>query len=145
MFMDIKVCSRHRLPHPYRIVLVCLWLAPISLLLFAMLVANGLRLAMVHPLFILVLMMMGFPAFYVWNEGIDITDAGIRIRMQGWRYRHFEQLDTWQLDTRRDERILKVWDINRQQVVACHAGHLTNLQILLKTLKDQVRYRHWHT
>lgn len=139
----MRVISRHRLPRPYRQVMVGLWCAPALLLFVALLIAHGPRL--LHPGVLVPLLLMALPAWYVWQEGVDVTEAGLRIRVGGWRYRDFSQLSTWVLDQRRGRRVLVVWDHHQRRVLQCHTAHLTNIGVLMRSLKQSVRYRHWLT
>jgi hypothetical protein len=141
----MSVHSRHRLPEPFRSLLVGLWLTPATLMLLTLIHLNGLSWAVFHPITLLALLAMSFPAWYVWNEGIDVTEKTLRIRITGWRVRSFDQLDTWHLDRRRDDSaILTVWDHQNHRVIHTHATHLTDLPVLLRTLKSRVRERGWH-
>lgn len=140
----MQVLSRHRLPQPYRTVVVVLWVLPSVLLFTALLVGNGFRLSLLHPLLLLSLVTMSAPALYIWQEGIDVTESGLFIRVRGWRYRRFDVLDTWYLHEYRGGRVLKIWDVHNRRVLSCYAAHLTDLPVLLRTLKSRLRWRGWH-
>jgi hypothetical protein len=140
----MPVHSRHRLPEPFRSVLCGLWLTPATLMLLTLVHMHGLSWAVFHPFTLLAALVMALPAWYVWNEGVDVTETALRVRMTGWRVRTFEQLDTWHLDRRRDDAILTVWDRQNRRVIHTHAAHLTDLPALLRTLKTRVRERGWY-
>lgn len=133
------ILSRHRLPAPFRGLLVGLWLAPLVLMGGSLMVVHGVSAVISAPPLWLALIVMGLPAVYVWHEGIDVTEAGIQVRMQGWRYRDYQALAAWALVQERDERILTVWDVHHEPIVNCHAGHLTDLPKLVNALRERVK------
>lgn len=137
------ILSRHRLMPRYRYALAVLWVLPTSILLLSLLVARGFTLHLADPRLLLPLIVMLIPALYIWREGIDVLADGLHIRMHGWRYRPFTELDNWYLDNRPNRRVLTVWDQQGRKVLECHAAHLTNLPLLLAVLKDKLRYRNW--
>lgn len=139
------VLSRHRLTTRFRYALAALWVLPACILLLSLLIAHGFSLHLADPRLLLPLMVMAMPALYVWREGVDVLADGLRIRIHGWRYRRYEELDNWYLDTRPNRRLLTVWDQDGRKVLECHAAHLTDLPTLLATLKDKLRYRNWPT
>jgi hypothetical protein len=140
----MPIQSRHRLPEPYRSLIVGLWLTPPTLMLLTLFHLHGLSWAVFHPMTLITGLLMGLPAWYVWNEGVDVTEKSMRIRISGWRVRTFDQLDTWHLDRRTDDVILTVWDCQNHRVLHTHAAHLSDLPVLLRTLKSRVRRRGWH-
>jgi hypothetical protein len=137
------VLSRHRLPTTYRYLLAALWVMPALILLGSLIIARGISLHLVDPRLLLPLIVMALPALYIWREGVDVLPEGLRIRLHGWRYRSFEELDNWYLDNRPQRRLLTIWDQQGRKVLEVHAAHLTNLPALLATLKDKLRYRNW--
>ena len=137
------VLSRHRLPKTYRYLLAALWVTPALILLGSLMIARGISLHLVDPRLLLPLVVMALPALYIWREGVDVLPEGLHIRLHGWRYRSFEELDHWYLDNRPQRRLLTIWDQQGRKVLEIHAAHLTNLSELLKTLKEKLRYRNW--
>jgi hypothetical protein len=137
------VLSRHRLPTRYRVSLAALWLAPIVILLLALIFSRGLSLALIDPRLLLPFGLMALPALYVWQEGVDVLPGGIVARMHLPRYYTYDRLQMWYLDTRPQRRILTVWDTDNRKVLECHAAHLTDLPVLLSVLKRHLRYRHF--
>ena len=137
------VLSRHRLPKTYRYLLAVLWVTPALILLVSLIIARGINLHLVDPRLLLPLMVMVLPALYIWREGVDVLPEGLRIRLHGWRYRSFEELDNWYLDNRPQRRLLTIWDHQGHKVLEIHAAHLTDLPTLLTTLKEKLRYRNW--
>jgi len=143
MLPNPHVLSRHRLPQPYRLLLVCFWLLPIGLLYLSLLAAHGPTFSLLHPVLLLALVGMGMPALYVWHEGVDVTEQGLIIRCGGWRHRTYAQLDAWYVDTRPPHRIFVLWDVNNRRIVSRHTAHLTNFDTLARTLKSRIRWRGW--
>jgi hypothetical protein len=141
--MAEPILSRHRLPHPYRVLLAALWCAPMFLLLLAVLIGRGLSPSLLDPRFWLPLCVPLLPALYVWREGVDVLPGGIRSNLHGSRYYPYETLDNWYLDNRPERRILTVWACDGRKVLQVHAAHLTDLPRLLAALKEHLRYRNW--
>jgi hypothetical protein len=137
------ILSRHRLPHPYRILLTVLWVTPSSILFLTLLVQHGLTASLLDPRFWLPALVMCLPALYVWREGVDVLSTGIIARVHIPRYYPYTTLGTWYLDSRPDKRVLTVWDTHSRKVLECRPGHLTDLPTLLAALKANVRYRNW--
>lgn len=140
---DGPVLSRHRLPRRYRLGLTALWLLPIGLLILAVVLSRGLLPALLDPRFVLPLLLMGLPALYVWQEGIDVLPNGLVARLFWPRYYPYSRLETWYLDSRPGRRVLTIWDRENRKVLEARPGHLTELPALLAALKDNLRYRHW--
>lgn len=138
-----NVLSRHRLTPRYRYALAVLWVLPACILLVSLLIAHGVSLHLADPRLLLPLVVMALPALYIWREGVDVLADGLHIRVHGWRYRPFEELDNWYLDSRPNRRLLTIWDQDGRKVLECHAAHLTDLPTLLATLKAKLRYRNW--
>ncbi len=141
---NTHILSRHRLPQPYRTLIVVLWVLPGLLLFGALLVGNGFTPRLLHPVLIVPLLAMKLPALYIWHEGIDVTERGLVVRIRGWRRLPYTQLDTYYLHDYRGGRVLKVWDVHNRRVLSVYAAHLTNLPVLLRTLKTHLRWRGWH-
>ncbi len=137
------VISRHRLPAAYRYALAGLWVTPAFILLISLIIGRGFSLHFFDPRLLFPLIAMILPALYIWREGVDVLPEGLRIRIHGWRYRSFDELDNWYLDNRPNRRLLTVWDQHGRKVLECHTAHLTDLSKLLATLKDKLRYRNW--
>lgn len=138
-----RVISRHRLPQPYRAALAALWLALPLLLIAAVVAGRGLDAALLDPRLWLPALLMGLPALYVWQEGVDIVPGGMIARVFWPRYYPFERLDSWYYDARPQRRVLTVWDDARRKALECRAAHLTDLPRLLDALKRHVRDRRW--
>jgi hypothetical protein len=139
------IISRHRLPQRYRISLAALWIAPVVLFGLAIFLSRGVTSAFFETPFLLFLAVMLLPAFYIWQEGIDVLSNGIIARMFWPRYYPYSALDNWYFDSRSDSHTLTIWDTNNCKIIECRAGHLTNLSSLLATLKANLRYQHWPT
>ena len=137
------VLSRHRLPKSYRYMMAVLWITPAFILFMSLLVARGISPHLIDPRLLLPLIGMSLPALYIWHEGVDVLPDGLHIRLHGWHYRRFEELDNWYLDNRPQRRLLTIWDQNGRKVLEIHAAHLTDLPKLLATLKEKLRYRNW--
>jgi hypothetical protein len=137
------ILTRHRLPHPYRILLAALWVTPSGIFLLTLLLQHGFTASLLDPRFWLPALLMCLPALYVWHEGVDVLPDGIIARVHLPRYYPYTSLGTWYLDSRPDKRVLTVWDTGNRKVLECRPGHLTDLPALLAALKANVRYRHW--
>ncbi len=137
------VVSRHRLPRAYRVSMAALWTAPILMFVGAILVSQGVSMALLDPRFWLPLAVMVIPAWYIWHEGVDVLSNGIIRRVHWPRYYPYQQLDNWYYDSRPDRRVLSVWDHDNRKVLECRAGHLTDLPRLLAALKLNLRNRNW--
>lgn len=141
MMTSEPILSRHRLPRPYRLCLVGFWLAPSFILLLALTLRAGT--IPLDPRLLLPLLLLTLPALYIWHEGIDVLPSGIVRRVHLPRYYTYAELETWYLDSRPDRHTLIIWNGHRRKVVECRAAHLTDLPLLLRALKENVRYRHW--
>ena len=137
------VLSRHRLPRVYRVGIAGMWIAPIFMLVAAILVSRGVTAALLDPRFWLPLAIMFIPALYIWHEGVDVLSSGIVSRVHWPRYYAYHQLDNWYFDSRADRRTLTIWDAHNRKVLECRAGHLTDLPKLLTALKSNLRNRNW--
>jgi len=138
------ILSRHRLPHPYRWALAALWIAPACIFFVALLLNHGLSPALFDPRFLLPAVVMSLPALYIWREGVDVLPDGIIARVHlPHRYHPYAALGAWYLDTRPNRRVLTVWDVHNRKVLECRPGHLTDLPLLLRALKDNVCCRNW--
>lgn len=132
------VVSRHRLPEPYRSVLVGLWLLPPCLMFAVLLIFGSAQFALLHPLTLLFLCLMSLPALYVWREGIDVTAVGVRVRMGGWHYRPFARLRGAFITYERGTAVFTLLDENAVRVVMCPAAHLTECRRLVALLRTQL-------
>ncbi|MBC7871475.1 MAG: hypothetical protein H7Y09_11605 [Chitinophagaceae bacterium] len=130
--------SRHRLPHPYRTLLTVFWMLPIGLLLITSFVGSGAVFALFDPRFWGILGLMGVPAWYIWQEGVDVLPEGLRIRVYVPRYHAYDELTGWRLMRRQQETILTIWDEAQYKVLECHATHLSNLPMLLTALREHL-------
>ncbi|MFN8371716.1 MAG: hypothetical protein U0694_02405 [Anaerolineae bacterium] len=135
----MTVISRHRLPRFYRLALTVLWLLPLAMLGGALLLAHGLP-PLLDVRLLAPLLLMALPALYIWQEGVDVLDNGIRARVHLPRFYPYEHLDNWYFDSRPQRRVLTIWSA-RGKVLECRAGHLTDVPTLLRELKARVRYR----
>jgi hypothetical protein len=138
--MNRNVISRHRLPRFYRLALTVLWLTPIFIFSIALVLVHGLTPALIDPRFLLPLLLMTIPALYIWHEGIDILEDGIVSRVHLPRFYPYEHLNNWYFDSRPQRRVLTIWG-ERGKVLECRAGHLTELNTLLKELKERINNR----
>lgn len=136
------VLSRHRLPSGYRISLTLLWLLPIALLLLALLRAHGPSPALLDLRLLLPLLLMALPALYVWREGVDLLTDGLIVRAHWPRRYSYAELDAWRYDARAGRRVLTVWDCGGRKALECRAV-LTGWSLLLRALRDHLRYRSW--
>jgi hypothetical protein len=139
--MRKTVLSRHRLPNKYRYSIAALWLTPIFLLTLTILIGKGLTPALLDPRYLLPLAVLTIPAVYIWQEGVDVLPNGIRTRIHIPRYHDYSALDSWHFDQRRQRCILIVWDKGTRKVLECHAGHLSDLPLLLDSLRRHVPSR----
>ena len=137
------IISRHRLPQPYRTAIVVLWLVPIVILFAALVVGNGFKLMLLHPLLLAALALMAMPALYIWHEGVDVTERGLVVRVRGWRWLPYEQLGTYYLHDYKGGRVLKLWDAHNRRVLSLYAAHLTDLPTLLHALRCHLHWRGW--
>lgn len=135
------VVSQHRLPRGYRLALVLLWVTPPALLLLTIILIRGITPALLDLRLIAPMLVMGVPALYLWNEGVDVLPGGLVARVHVPRYYPFEGLGTWYYDARPERRVLTVWDSQQHKVLELRAGHLTDLPVLLRTLHQHVRPR----
>jgi hypothetical protein len=134
------VISRHRLPHPYRYLLIALWLTPILMLLAAIIVAKGMTLALFDPRFLLIIGLMSIPAFYVWQEGVDVLRNGIKTRVNIPRYYAYKKLKSWrvQYQPQVEADILTIYDADEKTALSVHTAHLSQIELLLNTLSVNV-------
>lgn len=138
------VVSRHRLPRRYRLALAGLWLAPVGLLLAALMLGGRVSPALLDPRLLLPLALMLVPAVYVWQQGVDVLDTGIITRVHWPRYYPDRALDAWHFDGHADRRVLTIWGRTGHttcKVFECRAGHLTDLPALLAALRTRIRPR----
>ncbi|GAB4512199.1 MAG: hypothetical protein OHK0046_11350 [Anaerolineae bacterium] len=135
--------SRHRLPSPYRYLLVGLWLAPALLLLIGIFLGRGMSLAFFDPRLLLPVALMALPALYIWQEGVDVLPHGIRRRVHLPRTYTYDELSRWYLGEevlpRMTARVLIIWDQDEARVISTHAAHLTNLPVLVAALSTHLR------
>ncbi len=141
--MHEPVLSRHRLPRFYRVGLALMWLLPVGLFILSILLSHDFTLSVLDIRLLLCLGFMCLPAAYIWREGVDVLPGGLRVRIHVPRYYAYNELDNWYFDSRPDKRMLTIWDSNNNRALECHGGHLTDLPVLLHTLKDHLRYRNW--
>lgn len=127
----MTVLSRHRLRHPYRLLLTAAWVAPPLLLVIAASLANrALPLdARALPLFLGLL-----PAVYIWREGVDARVDGITRRIHLPATIPYTAMRHWTL--RRD--LLIVWDERGETLLECRVAHLTDLPRLIAALRAHV-------
>lgn len=135
------ILSRHRLPTPYRQALAGLWAAPVGILFAVMLARGGLEAVTADLRLALLLAIMLLPAFYVWNEGVDVRRRGMQVRIHVPRYYAFTTLAAWSYDARPGFRVLTVWDKRGAKALECRAGQLTALPDLLDALRLRLHQR----
>src|SRR5690606_7909107 len=117
--MPQPIISRHRLPGRYRVGLMALWLTPPALLLLAPLLARGWDAALLDLRLWAMLLLMGLPALYIWQEGVDVHPDGLTARIFWPRFYPYAQLDTWYYDARADRRVITVWNAHDQKLLEC--------------------------
>ena len=130
--------TRHRLPPRYRIGLNVLWVAPLAIFVEAIVLKQGINLALLDPRFLLPALLMIAPALYFWQEGIDVLPEGIYRRIHVPRYYPFDAIARMQYDGGADRRVLTLWDAGNRKIVECRAGHLTDFPTLLARLEDRL-------
>jgi len=129
------VLSRHRLPRRYRAALIILWSLPLGLLLLALIISRGPSLALLDPRLLLPALLMLLPAWYVWQEGVDVLPRGIVARVHRPRFYDYTHLCGWRYDARPERRVLTIWDCEHRIVLECRATHLTEFAALLANLE----------
>ncbi len=139
----MSVLSRHRLPQPYRGLLIASWLLPLALLWLALLLGRGPTPSLFDPRLLLLLGLMTLPAVYIWQEGVDVRPDGLFIRQHVPRFRPFHELDTYYVDSRPNRRLLTVWDQQQRKALETHLAHLTDVPELLRHLHTHLRWRGW--
>ena len=132
------VLSTHRLPQPYRALLMVFWLLPIVLIIGTILIVKGMSAAFFDPRFVLMLVLSALPALYIWQEGVDVLEEGIRTRIYVPRYYSYSALKAWHLGEQAQKRVLTIWDDAGRTVLQCHAAHLTEFARLKETLQQRV-------
>ncbi len=133
------VLSVHRLPRPYRLGLAVLWFAPVIIFFGLLVMRWGLSATLLDLRLLLPLLLMALPAWYVWQEGVDVLPDGIVRRMHIQRYYAYDDLDHWDYDSHPERRTLTVWDAQRRKVLEYRTGHLTDWPALRRALDDHVR------
>lgn len=139
--MPQTIISRHRLPRRYRFGLICLWLTPPALLLLTPLLSQGWHAALLDLRLWAMLLLMGLPALYVWQEGVDVHPDGLTARYFWPRFYRYDRLDTWYYDARADRRVIIIWNEADQKLLECRAAHLTEPRTLIDALHQHVRNR----
>ncbi len=137
------VLSRHRLPRPWRHLLVIGWLAPGSLLLAALAIGTGNVSALLDLRLIVPLLISLLPALYLWQEGVDVLPDGLRCRVHLPRFYAYNMLDTYDYDQRSGRRLLTIWDSHGRRALECHAAHLSDFPLLMGALREHLRDRPW--
>lgn len=135
------VLSRHRLPRRWRTVLAVLWSLPLILLLLALVVSRGPSPALLDPRLLMPALLMLVPAWYVWQEGVDVLPRGIIARVHQPRFYDYASLCGWQFDAHPERRVLTIWDCERRIVLECRAAHLTEFTVLLAALERGIARR----
>jgi hypothetical protein len=135
------VLSRHRLPRVYRVGLAGLWLTPVVIFILTLFISHDFALNWVDARLLLCLALMCLPAAYIWREGVDVLPNGLRVRIHVPRTYAYDDLDNWYFDARSDKRVLTVWDSHNRRALECRG--LTDFPLLLRALKEHLRYRNW--
>jgi hypothetical protein len=130
------VLSRHRLPQPYRLLLVVFWLLPLGMLTLTAFI--GSRSLAFDVRLLLMLGLMALPAWYIWQEGVDVLPGGIRVRVYVPRCYAYDDLKAWRVTTWKQSRILTIWTQERGKALECHAAHLTDWPRLVRSLRENV-------
>ncbi len=136
-----QVFSRHRLPQPYRALLIVFWLLPIVLMITTIAIGHGMSVAFFDPRFLLMIGVLSLPALYIWQEGIDVVEDGIISRIYIPRYYTYAELHTWRLGDQPQRRVLTIWHRTGAKVLECHAVHLTAFGQLKQVLQQHLPYR----
>jgi hypothetical protein len=141
--MPQPIISRHRLLRRYRFSLMALWLTPPLLLLLTPLLAQRWDAALLDLRLWAMLLLMGLPALYIWQEGVDVHAEGITARIFWPRFYPYTRLDNWYYDARADRRVITVWSAQDQKLLECRAAHLTQPRGLIDALHQHVRNRRY--
>lgn len=134
-----KPLSTHRLPAIYRYSLTLLWITLPALLVTAMILSGGMRLAMFDPRLLLPLLLMLLPAMHIWQQGVDVYPGGLRVRVYLPSFYPYDSLQYWQIQPSPQGRILTVIDRERIAILRYHAAHLSDLPLLLNALDENVK------
>ncbi len=133
-----EVIRRHRLPPPYRVGLTVLWIVPLLLFVAVIVLKRGVNPALLDPRFLIPALLMIAPAFYFWQEGVDVRHEGIVRRIHVPAYHRFDAMQRWHYDSRADRRVLTIWNAQGEKILECRAGHLTDFPALLDVLSERV-------
>jgi hypothetical protein len=133
-----EVIRRHRLPPPYRVGLTVLWIVPPLLFVSVIALKRGIHPALLDPRFLIPALLMIAPAFYFWQEGIDVLRDGIVRRIHVPAYHRFDAMQRWRYDSQANRRVLTIWDAQGEKILECRAGQLTDFAALLDVLNEHV-------
>ncbi len=133
-----EVIRRHRLPPLYRVGLTVMWVVPLLLFVAAIVLKRGINPALLDPRFLIPALLMIAPAFYFWQEGVDVLREGIVRRIHVPAYHRFDAMQRWYYDSRADRHVLTIWNAQGEKILECRAGHLTDFPALLDVLNERI-------
>ncbi len=141
--MHDTILSRHRLPQPYRTLLVGGWLALPLILVVGIILGAGPSLSVFDPRFLILLALMFLPAYYVWQEGVDVYENGLSARVYVPKHYHYTSLSHWQIKMAHhvNARILTIWNDEGHIVLSRHMAHLSDVTRLVDSLRLNVHQR----
>ncbi len=133
------VIHRHRLPARYRVGLTVMWIVPLLIFIATIITQRGIDPALFDPRFLLPVLLMIAPAFYFWQEGVDVLSEGIYRRIHVPQYHPFDAMQRWDYDQGADRQVLTVWNQQGEKILECRAGHLTDFPDLISVLAARVK------
>jgi len=136
--MPDTIVSHHRLIQPYRALLVGLWLLPPGLLLVLAVVRIT---PLLNPRLWLMLAAMGLPTLHIWQQGIDVCEKGLTLRIYLPTTIPFHDLQSWQVQHTPAGRVLIMIDTDGHTVLSFFIAHLTHEPQLLQALNNRVQLR----
>ena len=132
------IISQHRLPQPYRKLLILGWCAPILVLFGSAIIINGQPLALLHPRLLLTLGVMLVPAWYFWQVGLDICRSGVVCRVAVPSYYAYDEIANWWVKKSEEGDILQIYKRGGEVIISYHLAHLSDASVLLRSLRDFV-------
>lgn len=132
--------SQHRIAQPYRAYLVGLWSLPILLLVGVIIWGNGISLALFDPRFLILIAGMTLPVWYIWQEGVDVHQGGIRCRVHVPRYYAYVDLSHWQVKFTPQGKVLQILSAENILILSYHIAHLTQFPRLYDALMDNLQH-----
>jgi len=130
--MPNPILSRHRLVQPYRLLLTVTWLIPMILLVFLLVLQSA---AFLNPRLWLLLLMMALPALHIWQQGVDVGQQHLTVRMAIPRHFPYEVLRSWEIFHVPGGRMLQLTDETGEHVLQVYLVHLSDYPLLIDRLK----------